>query len=86
MAVQINIRIDERTAQALDDLAAELGCTRAEIAREAVLQRLATAAANRIDDAYRYAYKEHPESSVELLRAGQVAGRLTREEPWEPWW
>lgn len=86
MSTQINIRIDDLTAQALDGLAAELGRTRAEIVREAVLQRLAIAAANRIDDAYRDAYREHPESRDELRRAGQVAARLTREEPWEPWW
>lgn len=86
MSVQINIRIDDRTGQALDDLAAEEGRTRAEVVRDAVVRRLTEVASDRIDDAYRRAYAEQPETPGELRRAERAAARLTGDEPWEPWW
>lgn len=86
MQIQINIRVDQSTAEALDHLAAEEGRTRAEIVREALSRRLAEAKRNRIDVAYERAYADRPETPDELLRAEQAAARLISDEPWEPWW
>ncbi|MDP9452954.1 MAG: ribbon-helix-helix protein, CopG family [Actinomycetota bacterium] len=86
MSVQINIRVDERTVEALDHLAAEEGRTRAEVVRDALVRRLAEARRARIDLTYGQAYAEQPETPDELRRAEQAAARLTAEEPWEPWW
>lgn len=86
MQIQINIRVDQSTAEALDALAAEEGRTRAEIVREALSRRLAEAKRSRIDVAYERAYADRPETPDELLRAEQAAVRLISDEPWEPWW
>lgn len=84
--LQINIRVDEGTAKALDDLAAEEEKTRAEVLREALMWRLADAQRSRIDRAYENAYTRHPETPEELRRAEEAAIRLTGDEPWIPWW
>jgi len=86
VSTQINLRFDDDTTAALDELAAKQGRTRAEVVREAVHRRLTEEAGERIGDAYRSAYGEHPETPVELERAERSASRLTSDEPWEPWW
>jgi metal-responsive CopG/Arc/MetJ family transcriptional regulator len=86
MQVQINVRVDERTAEALDGLAAEEGKTRAELVRDALTARLAEARRSRIDVGYERAYAEHPETPHDLRRAEEAATRLTGDEPWKPWW
>ncbi len=86
MSTQINIRLDDQTVAALDELAAREGSTRAEIVRAAVLRLLRAKERATVASAYRHAYDEHPETSGELRRAQRSAGRLTAEEPWERWW
>ncbi len=86
MSVQINIRVDERMVEALDQLAAEEGKRRGEVVREAFLRRLAEARSARTDLIYERAYGEQPDTPDELRRAEQAAARLTADEPWEPWW
>jgi hypothetical protein len=86
MATQINIRVDDQTAGALDELAIRQGITRAEVVRDAVVRRLAEVKAERIDTAYARAYAEHPETPDELRQAERTAARITGDEPWEPWW
>lgn len=86
MATQINIRLDDATVDALDDVAAREGVTRAEIVRMAVLRLLQAAERASVATAYRDAYGEHPETAGDLRRAQRVAGRLTSEESWERWW
>lgn len=86
MSVQINIRVDGPTVEALDALAADEGSTRAEIVRDALVRRLADVARDRIDRAYHRAYTADPETPEELRRAERAAARLTGDESWEPWW
>lgn len=86
MATQINIRLDDDAADALARLAVEEGRPRAEVARDAVHDRLRAVAQSRAAAAYREAYDEHPETAAELRRAEQSARRLVAEEPWERWW
>ncbi|MGH8931948.1 MAG: ribbon-helix-helix domain-containing protein [Egibacteraceae bacterium] len=86
MTVQVNVRFDEDTVDALDAIAAEEGRTRAEIVRDAVHHRLEAAASARVGAAYQRAYEEQPETDDELQRAERSAQRLTSEEPWEQWW
>lgn len=86
MSTQINLRFDERTVAALDDLAAQEGRSRSDVVRDAVARRLAESESDRIDAAYEAAYREHPETAEELERAHQNALRLIAEESWEPWW
>jgi predicted transcriptional regulator len=86
MAAQINIRLDDETVAALDEIAAREGATRAEIVRAAVLQLLRAAERAAIASAYREAYEDQPETVGEMRRAQRSAGRLTNEESWERWW
>lgn len=84
--VQVNLRVDDDTVAALDELAAREGTTRAQIVREAVRRRLRQAAVDRVAASYQAAYTGDPETADELERAEQTAQRLTDEESWEPWW
>ncbi|MGH9190109.1 MAG: ribbon-helix-helix protein, CopG family [Acidimicrobiales bacterium] len=86
MATQINIRLDDQTVAALDELAAREGATRAEIVRAAVLRVLRAADRAAVASAYRQAYEERPETVGEMRRAQRSAGRITAEESWERWW
>lgn len=86
MATQINIRLDDQTVVALDEIAAREGATRAEIVRAAVLRLLRAAERATIASAYREAYEDHPETVGEIRRSQRSAGRLTAEESWERWW
>jgi hypothetical protein len=86
MPTQINIRLDDQTVAALDEMAAREGATRAEIVRVAVLRLLRAAERAAIASAYREAYEDHPETAGEMRRAQRSAGRLTAEEAWERWW
>ena len=86
MATQINIRLDDATVVALDDVAAREGVTRGELVRMAVLRLLAAAERAAAASAYRTTYDEHPETAGEVRRAQRSAGRLTAEESWERWW
>ena len=86
MSTQINIRLDDQTVAALDELAAREGSTRAEIVRAAVLRLLRAKERAAVAFGYREAYGEHPETPGELRRAQRSAGRLTAEEHWERWW
>jgi predicted transcriptional regulator len=86
MATQINIRLDDRTVAALDEMAARQGSTRTEIVKAAVVQLLRAAERAAVASAYRKAYQELPEALAEMRRAQRAAGRLTAEEPWERWW
>lgn|GEM_PF-6026545 len=83
---QINIRLDDATVAALDDIAAGEGVTRAEMVRRAVLRLLRAAEKASAASAYRAAYEEHPESAGDVRRAERAARRLTSEESWERWW
>ena len=86
MTTQINIRLDDQTVAGLDRIAEQEGRTRAEVVRDAVNRRLHAAAGERVANAYRRAYSEHPETPEELRRAEAAASRLTEDESWEPWW
>lgn len=86
MSTQINLRFDDGTVAALDDLAAEEGRSRADVVRDAVERRLAEVEGNRAEAAYRAAYTERPETPDELDRARRNGLRLIEEEPWERWW
>ena len=86
MATQVNIRLDDQTVAALDEMAARQGATRAELVRAAVIQLLRAAERAATASAYREAYGEHPETAGEMRRAERSAGRLTAEESWERWW
>jgi Arc/MetJ-type ribon-helix-helix transcriptional regulator len=86
MATQINIRLDDQTVAALDEIAAREGATRAEIVRAAVLRLLRAAERADIASAYREAYEYHPETVGEIRRSQRSAARLTAEESWERWW
>ena len=86
MSTHINIRLDDETVAALDELAVREGSTRAELVRAAVLRLLRAKERLAVASAYRAAYGEHPETGGELRRAQRSAGRLTAEEPWERWW
>jgi Ribbon-helix-helix protein, copG family. len=86
MPTQINIRLDDQTVAALDEIAARQGATRAEIVRAAVLKLVRAAQRAAVASAYREAYEDHPETVGEIRRAQRSAGRLTAEESWERWW
>ena len=86
MAVQINIRLDDTTVAALDDVAAREGVTRAELVRMAVIRLIQAAERAASASSYRRAYEEHPETKADVRRAERAAGRLTSEESWERWW
>ncbi len=86
MSTQINLRFDDATVAALDDLASDHGRSRADVVRDAVRRCLAEAEGDRAGAAYRQAYADQPETAEELERAKGSAARLTTAEPWEPWW
>lgn len=71
---------------ALDVQAEAEGRARAEVVRDAVLDRLRTAAQAREAAAYEQAYRDLPGTDDELARAQGAALRLTSDEAWEPWW
>jgi len=83
---QINLRLDDQTVAALDELAAREGSTRTAIVRAAVLRLLRAKQRAAVASDYREGYCQHPETPGELRRAQRSAGRLTAEEPWERWW
>ncbi|MEW6474430.1 MAG: ribbon-helix-helix protein, CopG family [Actinomycetota bacterium] len=86
MATQINIRLDEQTVAALDEMAAREGATRAELVRAAVVRLVRAAERAAVASAYREAYADQPETGAEMRRAQRSATRLTAEESWERWW
>jgi predicted transcriptional regulator len=86
MGTQINIRLDDQTVAALDEMAAQQGATRAEIVRAAVLRLVRAAERAAVASAYRESYEDQPETVGEMRRAQRSAGRLTAEESWERWW
>jgi predicted transcriptional regulator len=86
MANQINIRLDDQTLAALDEMAAREGSTRTEIVKAAVLRLLRAAERAQVASAYRQAYEDRPEAPNDLRRAERTARRLTTEEVWERWW
>ncbi|HEV8627147.1 MAG TPA: ribbon-helix-helix protein, CopG family [Acidimicrobiia bacterium] len=86
MAVQINIRLDDTTAAALDDVAAKEGVTRAELVRMAVIRLIQAAERAASASAYRRAYEDRPETRGDIRRAERAATRLTSDESWERWW
>lgn len=86
MATQINIRLDDETVAALDEIAAREGATRTDLVRAAVLRLVRADERAAVAAAYREAYEDQPETSVELRRAQRSATRLTAEESWERWW
>lgn len=83
---QLNVRFEPDQLAALDILAAAEGRSRADIVRDAVVDRLRAATAARVSAAYERAYRDQPETDEELDRAVNSAQRLTSEETWERWW
>lgn len=84
--VQVNIRLDDTVVEELDGWAVVRGMSRPDLVREVLTDWLRRQRRREIEQEYRSAYREHPESADDLERAAEAARRLTEEETWQPWW
>lgn len=87
MTVQIAVKLPEALASDLDRLVKRGDFrSRSQALREGLETILAMRERERLQERYREAVAQHPETPGEIADAKRLAAESIDEEPWERWW
>lgn len=87
MTVQIAVKLSRELIEELDDLIARGTFeSRSQAVRQGLEAVVAAQRRREIDQRYRAAFDEAPETEQEIAEATRLAVQSIRDEPWERWW